>query len=238
MHLPVDARPGAQILGMDMASQAVLGQVFSRRASWWNPGAAYVAAQLGYTPANKAGDTFTGPVGVVAAPVAGYQLTVGRVGADSTSQFSAAAGFNSYLTVVGNGGSAATSGFDIIHASTGAAYLWNRLNFEIRFGTNNSESARLTAAGSFNLLKAGQGFGVKEGGAAARMGVATLVAGTVTVNTTSVTANSRIFVQAVSNGGTPGHLVAAGIVAGTSFTITSSSGTDARTVTWLIVEPT
>jgi len=237
MHLPAAALPGAQQLLLDPAGLAVQGQVFARRASWWNPGAAYVTAQLGFTPANKAGDTFTGPVGVVIAPVANQQLTVGRTGADSNSIFKAAATYTSTLSVVGNGGTS-TQGVDLIHAASGEAYLWQRLNFEIRFGTNNSESARLTAGGSFNLLKAGQGFGVKEGGAAARMGVATLAAGSVTVNTTSVTANSRIFVQPISNGGTPGHLVAAGIVAGTSFTITSSSGTDTRSVAWIIFEPT
>lgn len=199
----------------------------------------FVVSALGYTPANKAGDTFTGNVGVVATPVAGYQLTAGSPAAtDAKSQFRAVAGFSSYLTVVGNNGAAATQGFDVIHGSSGEAYLWNRLNFEIRFGTNNTESARLTAPGSFNLLKSGQGFGIKEGGAAARMGTATLVAGTVTINTTSVTVNSRIFVQAISNGGTPGHLVAGGIVAGTSFTVSSSSGTDIRSIAWIIFEPT
>ncbi len=237
MHLPVDARPGAQILGIDPAGQAVLAQVFARRASWWNPGAGYVSAQLGYTPANKAGDTFAGPVGVGEAPVAGRQLTVGNTGTDANAIIKGPASFSATFSVVGNGGSA-TQGIDLIHASTGEAYLWQRLNYHISIGTNNSESARVTAAGSFNLLKAGQGFGLKEGGAGPRMGTVGLVAGTATVNTTSVTAGSRIFVSAISAGGTPGHLYAAGIVAGTSFTITSSSASDTRTVAWIIFEPT
>ena len=69
------------------------------------------------------------------------------------------------------------------------------------------------------------------------MGAATLVAGTVTVNNTAVTANSRIFLCCQTPGGTPGFLRVSARVAGTSFTILSSSGTDTSTVAWLIVEP-
>lgn len=236
-HLPVGALLGASILGMDPAGQAVFSQVFARRASWWNPGAAYVTAMLGYTPANKAGDTFTGNVGVISAPVAGYQLTVGRTGADSASQFKAAAGFNSFLYLCGNGNAPNAGSFDFIQGAANEAYVWNRQNTEIRFGTNNLESARLYANGNFYLMKSGAGFGLKEGGAAARMGVATLVAGTVAVNTTSVTANSRVFCQAISNGGTPGELTAVVTVPGATFTITSTNAADIRSIAWVIFEP-
>lgn len=77
---------------------------------------------------------------------------------------------------------------------------------------------------------------VKEGTNAA-MGVATLVAGTVTVNTNKVTATSRIFLTCQTPGGTPGFLRVSARTAGTSFTILSSSGTDTSVVGWLIVEP-
>jgi hypothetical protein len=70
-----------------------------------------------------------------------------------------------------------------------------------------------------------------------KMGVATLVAGAATVANTSVTANSRIFVFSQVDGGTPGWLRVSARVAGTSFTITSSSGTDTSTVAYLILEP-
>ena len=73
-------------------------------------------------------------------------------------------------------------------------------------------------------------------GANEQVGLATLVGGTVTVNNTKVTANSYIFMNHRTTGGTIGTLSYT-IVAGTSFTITSSSGTDTSTVNWWIVEP-
>jgi len=83
---------------------------------------------------------------------------------------------------------------------------------------------------------AGGGLFVREG-ANARSGVATLVAGAATVNTTEVTANSRIQLTSQADGGAPGFLRVSARVAGTSFTITSSSGTDTSTVAWFMVEP-
>lgn len=78
---------------------------------------------------------------------------------------------------------------------------------------------------------------VKEGSNAS-MGIATLVAGTVTVNTTKVTANSRIFLTV--EGGTltnVGFVYVSARSSGTSFDITSSNILDASDVAWLIVEP-
>lgn len=76
---------------------------------------------------------------------------------------------------------------------------------------------------------------VSRTGAAARCGVATLVAGTVTVNTTSIGANSFVFPLRVSVGGVVGHLTYTQ-VNGTSITITSTSATDTSTVVWWILE--
>jgi len=69
------------------------------------------------------------------------------------------------------------------------------------------------------------------------MGTATLVGGTVTVSTTKVTANSRIFLTSNTDGGAPGWLRVSARTAATSFTITSSSATDTSSVSWLLVEP-
>lgn len=74
-------------------------------------------------------------------------------------------------------------------------------------------------------------------GTDASMGVATLVAGTVTVNTAKVTASSRIFLTHQNSGGTPGFVIVSARSAGTSFTILSSSATDTSDIAWLIVEP-
>lgn len=90
--------------------------------------------------------------------------------------------------------------------------------------------------GNLTLNTAGNGLRVKEG-TNGMQGVATLVAGTVTVNTTNVTANSRIFLCCQTPGGTPGFLRISARVAATSFTILSSSGTDTSVVAYQIFEP-
>lgn len=82
----------------------------------------------------------------------------------------------------------------------------------------------------------GDGFKVTEGSDEA-MGVATLTAGTVTVSTAKVTANSRIFLTGQNSSGTHGELTVSARSVGVSFTITSSSGSDTRSVAWLLVEP-
>jgi hypothetical protein len=82
----------------------------------------------------------------------------------------------------------------------------------------------------------GGGFAVKQG-ANGREGRATLVAGTVTVANTSVTAATDIFLTSQVDGGTPGWLRVSARVVGTSFTITSSNVADTSTVAWLMVEP-
>lgn len=90
--------------------------------------------------------------------------------------------------------------------------------------------------GSFSVTTAGQGLAVKEG-SNAKQGTAILAGGTAVVANTSVTANSRIQVTSQVDGGTPGFLRVSTRTAGTSFTITSSSGTDTSTVAYEIFEP-
>lgn len=105
-------------------------------------------------------------------------------------------------------------------------------------GLFRSGVATLATDSTFVLSVAGNGFQIKEG-ANATMGVATLVAGTVTVNTTKVTANSRIQLtpQALGTVTSPKPVGITARVAGTSFTITSGDATDTSTVAWTIVEP-
>lgn len=81
----------------------------------------------------------------------------------------------------------------------------------------------------------GQGFQVAEG-SNAKQGTAVLVGGTKLVSNNSVTATSRIFLTSQVDGGTPGFLRVSARSAGTSFTITSSSGTDTSTVAYEIFE--
>jgi len=81
----------------------------------------------------------------------------------------------------------------------------------------------------------GGGLKIAEG-ANAKQGASALTAGVVTVANTSVTAASRILVTGNADGGTPGFQRVSGRTAGTSFTITSSSGTDTSTAAWEIFE--
>ncbi len=83
--------------------------------------------------------------------------------------------------------------------------------------------------------------GVTEG-SNATMGIASLTAGEVTISTTKVTANSRIFLTFQSNTGTIGTLVVHARTANTSFVIRSADSAGAATATtatvaWIIIEP-
>lgn len=89
--------------------------------------------------------------------------------------------------------------------------------------------------GDFDISTAGRGLQVAEG-SNAKQGTATLTAGSVVVANTSVTATSRIFLTSQADGGTQGFLRVSARTAGTSFTITSSSGTDTSTVAYEIFE--
>jgi hypothetical protein len=87
------------------------------------------------------------------------------------------------------------------------------------------------------LDAAGVGLQIKEG-ANARMGIATLVAGGVTVSNTSVTANTRIFLtNNNTNAGAVGFLYVSTRTVGASFQIVSSNGADVSSVAWLLIEP-
>ena len=94
------------------------------------------------------------------------------------------------------------------------------------------------ATSTLSLPVVGGGIKIKEG-SNARMGTATLSGGTVVVNTTAVTANSRIFltVQSLGTVAVPSGYCVSARTASTSFTILASAPTDTSVVAWLIVEP-
>jgi len=76
-----------------------------------------------------------------------------------------------------------------------------------------------------------------ETGASPAMGVVTLVGGTATVSHASVTASSRILLTTQVPDGTVGTPYISARVDATSFTITSTSGTDTSTVAWVLLSP-
>ena len=61
--------------------------------------------------------------------------------------FRAGAGTSSYLSIAGNGTTPLTSSFDLMQGAASEAYVWNRANQFIAFGTNNTEKMRLSALG-------------------------------------------------------------------------------------------
>lgn len=102
--------------------------------------------------------------------------------------------------------------------------------------TDTQDLSNKTFADDVVIGTAGAGINITEG-SNARMGAATLVAGTVTVNTTAVTANSRIMLTGQDSSGTHGELTISARTASTSFTITSNDAGDTRSIAWIIFEP-
>jgi len=117
---------------------------------------------------------------------------------------------------------------------TAGFYLWG----ESGDATIRSSGGGITSIGTagVSMQVAGQGLLIKEG-TNATLGTATLVGGTITISTTKVTANSRIFVTIQSPSGTPGAVYVSARTAGTSFDITSTRALDTSVVAWFIVEP-
>lgn len=105
-------------------------------------------------------------------------------------------------------------------------------------------SAVATHNANIVLATAGNGLQIKEG-ANARMGVATLVSGTVTISNTSVGANTRILLNrySVNSSSALGLLSVGTIVNGTSFIINALKEADATVQTndvsivdWVLIE--
>ncbi len=119
-----------------------------------------------------------------------------------------------------------TTYFDSVTQS-GGSYTFNPM--VIRGSTVSIDCPLQFTQPGYNLK-------LKEG-SNAKMGTATLTAGSATVSTTAVAANSRIYLTSNTDGGTPGWLRVSARTAGTSFTITSSSATDTSTVAWIIFDP-
>jgi len=91
--------------------------------------------------------------------------------------------------------------------------------------------------GDITTQSAGVGFRVKEG-SNAKMGTGTLSGGTVTINTTAVSSNSRIFLTLTNSGVlNVGSLTVSAIVNGGSFTVTSTNIADTSTFNWIIFDP-
>jgi hypothetical protein len=93
-----------------------------------------------------------------------------------------------------------------------------------------------TITGSLDFVVAGQGLKVSEG-ANGKQGVAALVAGTVVVANTSITANSRILLSPQETGLLTGIVRVSARTAGVSFTLLSTIITDTAVIAYEIFEP-
>lgn len=122
-----------------------------------------------------------------------------------------------------------------INPSIAAAYDWRAI--EITTGKSifqAIESTTITASGNLSLTTVGSYIQYKSG-TGQRAGNATLVAGTVTVTNTSVTANTVITLTRKTAGGTIGNLSYT-VSAGASFTINSDNALDTSVVSYHLLE--
>lgn len=189
-------------------------------------------------------------VGAVSLNDSGILFEVDNAGANSTTNCGAVIGQNQIF--VPAGGSGGYCVYANVTSSTG-------LQTEVKINDNRMVNlssvtpfSLSTVAGSEfhvtnNRVRAttqGTGYGLigsnvyhagNKFSTGPMMGRATLVAGSATVNTAEIQANDNVVLSRVVAGGTLGELSVGTITAGTSFTITSSSGTDTSAVFWQIV---
>lgn len=123
------------------------------------------------------------------------------------------------------GMAAVTGAFDV---DGYASFQAGQFDGQLTLWSGETETLRLGTAGG--------GLAVKEG-ANATSGLATLVGGMVVVATDKVRADSRIHLTTQAPGGDVGAPYVSARVAGTSFTISSTSATDTSDVAWFIVQP-
>lgn len=112
-------------------------------------------------------------------------------------------------------------------------------NLLIGTTTDAASTDKVQANGNLNLITAGNKIKIATG-TNASIGTSSAIGtggtpGVVTVSTTAVTANSKIFLSRASAAGTLGLLSVGTITAGSSFTITSSNILDTSTVNWWII---
>lgn len=210
-----------------------------------------VGATLGFTSLGVYWMTAQAILNVAGAPlINGTARTVIRA-ADSTTGGGAGVGagigcfFDDGTGVPRMGGALWAQKFDSTSGNVGAdTFLGARAN-----GGSVSTVLKLSAqsgvstftgdaAATGNILAttAGKGLSIKSG-SNARVGTGTLASGTLTVANTSVTANTRVFLQDTTSGTlTNVGTLTVVTTAGTGFVVKSSNVLDTSTFNWLLVE--
>jgi len=127
---------------------------------------------------------------------------------------------------------------DNIYFSTGNVYIGDTTGSETLDVTGTFRaSSTANFEGDILLNTAAKGIRMKASAVTDMMGTATLSGGTVTVANTNIATGDRIFHSHATTGGTLGTVTYT-ISNATSFTLTSSSGTDTSTINWLIIKAT
>ena len=145
-------------------------------------------------------------------------------------QFKNATNSQTFSALIEGGGSGTSSGY-LSFQTNNLGTLTEALKISslgIATFTNN-----ILTSGSLSLTTSGSKINITTG-TNASVGTATLVAGTIVVNTTAVTANSIILLTAQSGVNT-GVLKISARTAGSSFTILSTAVTDTAVVGWFII---
>ena len=81
----------------------------------------------------------------------------GNLGIGTTSPFSGSitvargSGVQASVEIAGNGTTAGSTSLSLIQATDSTAYIYNRSNTALVFGTNNTERARITSSGNFEM---------------------------------------------------------------------------------------
>lgn len=154
-------------------------------------------------------------------------LSSGAGGTGTGNNADGGDGGDTYL-LAGNGGNANIDG---VGGDGGDIYIRTG---QPGLGLGGGDSG---SNGNVILTTEGSGFHINETGPFARMGVATLVGGTVTVTNARIKPTSRVFLTGQNSSGTHGELTVSARSLGNDFTITSTSATDTRDVAWFVMDP-
>lgn len=79
------------------------------------------------------------------------RLDIRNPGSQTNAAIRADAGKDAALNVSGNGNSLGATSFDLVQDAANVAYVFNRANESLLFGTNNAERVRISASGNVGI---------------------------------------------------------------------------------------
>jgi len=196
--------------------------------TWSTPTTFIAPGSIASTTTMTSGGAFTVTTGGATITAGGLTVTAGGAAVTGTTTINNS---GAATTTIGTGGTGAVN----IGNATGNTAVTGSLTAST---TLTATLGAITATnGNLDLATAGNKLLIATGANASVGTSAAMTAGTITISTSAVTANSIIFLSSNTPGGTAGILSApaASRIAGTSFVINSSSSLDTSTVNWWIV---